>query len=88
MKHDGHFQPYAYGITAVKQKSNKSRSGERERERQRERVGEEEGFRSLLRKRAKQRSMDESLMHAAAAIFTVEYLILHLVQKANSVALE
>ena len=86
MKHDGHFQPYAYGITAAKQKSNKSRSGERERER--ERVGEEEGFRSLLRKRAKQRSMDESLMHAAAAIFTVEYLILHLVQKANSVALE
>ena len=82
MKHDGHFQPYAYGITAAKQKSNKSRSGERER------VGEEEGFRSLLRKRAKQRSMDESLMHAAAAIFTVLYLILHLVQKANSVALE
>ena len=46
MKHDGHFQPYAYGITAVEQKSIKSRSGERV-ERERERVGEEEGFRSL-----------------------------------------
>ena len=39
-------------------------------ERERERVGDKEGFRSLLRKRAKQRSMDESLMHAAAAINT------------------
>ena len=34
MKHDSHFQPYAYGITAASKSRTKSRSGER--------VGEEE----------------------------------------------
>ena len=59
MKHDGHFQPYAYGITAAKQKSIR-----REREREGESGGR--GRISILVEEAREAAVNGRITNACS----------------------